>query len=128
MRVGAAPAVLAAGALLLPTGCSDVHLPEVEEVAGDFAAGDPLDRCALLTEAAVESLEHEEPAGCATALQDLRLGTGGVESAQVWGTEAQVRLTDDTLFLTETTDGWRVAAAGCTHSDEDRYDCLVEGS
>ncbi|SDC55272.1 hypothetical protein SAMN05660690_1873 [Geodermatophilus telluris] len=127
MRVGTAAAVLAAAVLLL-TGCSDVHLPAVEEVAGDFAAGDPAVRCQLLTRAAVESLEHEEPAGCATALQDLQLGTGGVESAQVWGTEAQVRLTDDTLFLTATTDGWRVAAAGCAHSDEDRYDCLVEGS
>jgi hypothetical protein len=120
-------ALLASGALVL-TGCSDVHLPEVEQVAEDFAAGDPVVRCELLTESAVSSLEHEEPTGCATALEDLQLGGGGVVSAQVWGSEAQVRLTDDTLFLTETTDGWRVAAAGCAHSDEDRYDCLVEGS
>ncbi|MGY1607328.1 MULTISPECIES: hypothetical protein [unclassified Geodermatophilus] len=117
----------ALGALLL-SGCSDVHLPAVEQVAGDFAAGDSVVRCTLLTEAAVSSLEHEEPTGCATALEDLELGRGDVVSAQVWGSEAQVRLDDDTLFLTETADGWRVAAAGCAPSDEDRYDCLVEGS
>ncbi|MGY1794454.1 hypothetical protein ACI796_10745 [Geodermatophilus sp. SYSU D00525] len=109
-------------------GCSDVHLPDVEQVAGDFAVADPATRCDLLTDAAVQALEHEEPTGCPVVLEELPLGTGGVVSTQVWGQEAQVRLTDDTLFLTRAPDGWEVAAAGCRPSGEGRYDCLVEGS
>ena len=114
--------------LLLLAGCSDVHLPEVEQVARDFAAGDPVTRCDLLTDAAVRAVEHEEPTGCAVALEELPPGAGGVVSAQVWGQEAQVRLTDDTVFLSRTPDGWRVAAAGCEASGGGNYDCLVEGS
>jgi hypothetical protein len=121
-------AVRWAAVLVVLAGCSDVHLPEVEQVARDFADGDPVVRCDLLTEAAVTAVEHEEPTGCPVALEQLPLGAGGVVSAQVWGQEAQVRLTDDTLFLSRTPDGWRVAAAGCEASGQGRYDCLVEGS
>ncbi|MGY1713435.1 hypothetical protein ACI78R_03165 [Geodermatophilus sp. SYSU D01106] len=118
---------LTAGVLLV-SGCSDVHLPDVEQAARDFAAGDADARCALLTDAAVQAVQHEEPAGCPVALEDLPLGTGEVESAQVWDSEAQVRLADDTLFLTRTPGGWEVAAAGCRPAGDGRYDCLVEGS
>ncbi|MGY1830098.1 hypothetical protein ACI8AA_06660 [Geodermatophilus sp. SYSU D01180] len=121
-------ATAALAALALLAGCSDAHLPDVEQVARDFAAADPATRCDLLTDAVVQALEHEEPTGCPVALEELPLGTGGVVSAQVWGQEAQVRLTDDTLFLSRTPDGWEVAAAGCEAAGEGRYDCLVEGS
>jgi hypothetical protein len=50
-----------------------------------------------------------------------------VVSVDVWGAEAQVKLADDTLFLTQTDDGWRVAAAGCRAQGSDEpYDCQVE--
>ena len=38
-------------------------------------------------------------------------------------------LTDDTLFLTHTSDGWKVMAAACRLEAEDQpYDCQLEGS
>ena len=47
----------------------------------------------------------------------------------MWGEEAQVRLSDDTLFLTRTADGWRVSAAACTaQGAELPYECQLEAS
>jgi hypothetical protein len=47
----------------------------------------------------------------------------------VWGEEAQARLTDDTLFLTRTAEGWLVTAAACRSQGADLpYECQVEGS
>jgi hypothetical protein len=49
-----------------------------------------------------------------------------VESVEVWGRDAQVRLGGDTVFLTETDAGWRVTAA-CRPRGEAPYECQVEG-
>jgi hypothetical protein len=57
----------------------------------------------------------------------MPLPGGAVRSAEVWGGAAQVVLTGDTLFLTETDDGWRVSAAGCRSRGEAPYACLLEG-
>ncbi len=46
---------------------------------------------------------------------------------EIWGGEAQVRLSGDTVFLTETSAGWRVVAAACEAQLEAPYDCEVEG-
>jgi len=54
--------------------------------------------------------------------------TGGeVRQVEIWGGDAQVRLGDDTVFLTETGAGWRVTAAACEPRGEAPYDCEVEG-
>ena len=45
----------------------------------------------------------------------------------MWGGTAQVRTSADTLFLTRTGQGWRIAAAGCTPQGEAPYQCRVEG-
>jgi uncharacterized protein YhdP len=59
----------------------------------------------------------------------LPLGTGGIESVAVWGEEAQVRLGDDTLFLTRTADGWRVMAGACRAQGADEpYSCRLAAS
>jgi hypothetical protein len=64
---------------------------------------------------------------CADALRELKLGPGGaVASVSVWGEEAQVRLTGDTLFLHRFGDGWRVQAAGCEPVRDLPYECEVE--
>jgi hypothetical protein len=40
-----------------------------------------------------------------------------------------VQLTDDTLFLTRTSHGWKVMAAACRpQAEQQPYDCQVEGS
>jgi|1185.fasta_scaffold15891_4 hypothetical protein len=125
-------AVLVAGPVLagLAAGCGSSEEPDVAQVAAEFAApdGDPATRCELLAAATETALTMEEGVPCPAALPDLPVGKGEVTSVAVWDHEAQVQLTDDTLFLTRTEQGWRVSAAACTAQEPDQpYTCEVEG-
>jgi hypothetical protein len=124
--------VLAAGALAavaLLSGCASLEADDVGTVARAFedSAGDPAQRCELLAPATLSALESDESASCATALEQIPLQGGTVESVEVWGGDAQVRLSGDTVFLAETDAGWRVTAAACQPRGEAPYDCEVEG-
>ena len=116
-------------AMLLLTGCSSMQRPEVEEVATTFedASADPATRCELLAPATLAAFEEEESASCTEAIEQVPLEGGAVESVEIWGGDAQVRLSGDTLFLTETRTGWRVTAAACSSRGEAPYQCEVEG-
>jgi hypothetical protein len=99
----------------------------VERVATTFAQSGAADRCALLAPATIAALEHDEAAPCGDALAQLALPDGGeVKSSVVWGDNAQVRLGEDTLFLTRTSAGWKVGAAGCTPQGDAPYLCLLD--
>lgn len=117
---------LGCGAVLL-AGCAGLQQPEVEQVATRFATGDPAERCALLGPATVAALEQSESAACVQVVGELAPTGGQVRHAVVWGDKAQVQMADDTLFLTRTGAGWKVAAAGCTPNGEAPYACKVEG-
>ncbi|HLM05456.1 MAG TPA: hypothetical protein VK402_09745 [Blastococcus sp.] len=121
-------AAVAAAAAAVLGGCASTQQPEVERVATAFEdpAGDPETRCDLLTPAALSALEEQASQPCDEAIEDLPLEGGEVESVEVWGGDAQVRLSGDTLFLAETSTGWRVAAAACQPNGEAPYDCEVE--
>ena len=123
--------LLAAGAVgLLVTGCSAAERPEVERVASQFeeSSGDAGARCDLLMPKALERLEEQAQAPCEEAIGDLPLDGGEVQRVAVWGGDAQVRFSGDTVFLSRTSTGWRVAAAVCAPKPEGPYDCEVEGS
>ena len=113
---------------LLLTGCASTQQPEVQRVATAFenAGGDPETRCDLLTPKTQAALEQNGSQSCADAIGQLPLNGGRVESVQVWGGDAQVRMSGDTLFLTETHAGWRVSAAACTPNGDAPYDCGVK--
>jgi hypothetical protein len=119
---------IAGGALVLLTGCSAAQQPEVEDVAMTFEdpAADPEARCDLLAPKTLAALEEEAP--CTDAVEQLPLQGGEVTGVEIWGGEAQVRLGGDTVFLTETSAGWRVVAAACQARGDAPYDCEVEGS
>ena len=118
---------LAAAALL--TGCAGLEEDDVAQVAGAFedSATAPADRCALLAPMTLETLGSDESAPCADSTSQIPLRGGAVEAVEVWGGDAQVRLSGDTVFLTETPSGWRVTAAACEPRGELPYDCQVEG-
>jgi hypothetical protein len=118
-----------AAACVVLTGCSSMQQPEVEEVAASFedAGADPETRCDLLAPATLAAFEEEESASCSEAIQDVPLEGGEIESVEIWGGDAQVRFSGDTLFLTETHTGWRVTAASCRPRGDAPYDCEVEG-
>jgi hypothetical protein len=120
-----------AAAVLLVSGCGSLGSDDVENVATAFArAGDdPAGRCELLAPKTLETLVEEESSPCEDAIGDLPLGTGDLTSVEVWGEEAQAKLADDTLFLTRTSDGWRVMAAACSpQGPEQPYECQLESS
>ncbi len=127
LRRGAVLAT-AAGALLL-SGCSSLQQSEVEQVATSFEdqSGDPEARCDLLIPTTRAAVEEQAQASCTEAIGELPLQGGEVRSVEIWGGDAQVRLGGDTLFLTETSAGWRVTAAGCEPHGEAPYDCEVDG-
>ena len=60
-----------------------------------------------------DALEYQRSQTCAVALEQLSLPRGDLPDTTEWGGEAQVHTTADTLFLTHTGHGWRIAAAGC---------------
>jgi hypothetical protein len=113
----------------LLAGCSSAQQPDVEHVATVFEdqGADPGQRCELLAPATLATFERDTSTSCSDAIGDVQLAGGAVRSVQVWGGGAQVKLAGDTLFLTETSAGWRVAAAGCQPQGEEPYDCEVEG-
>jgi hypothetical protein len=129
--VRAAPRVRCGAALglaaLLVTGCSSTQQPEVQRVAMAFedSGGDAEGRCDLLTPKALAALEKSESTNCADAIGQLPLDGGDVRSVQIWGGDAQVKLSGDTLFLTETHAGWKVSAAACKPNADAPYDCEV---
>ena len=128
--VGRSGAILAAGVLVaLATGCASAEHPEVQRVATAFedSSGDPQARCDLLAPRTLEQLEEHLAKPCAEGIGDVPLEGGEVRRVEVWGGDAQVRLSGDTVFLTETGAGWRVVAAACEPRGEAPYDCEVEG-
>jgi hypothetical protein len=121
--------LLLGSAAVLLSGCSSVQKADVEQVATTFAdpSGDPGTRCDLLAPTTLAAVEEDESAPCTQVIAHLPLDAGEVRSVEIWGGEAQVKLAGDTLFLTETHSGWRVAAAACRSQGEAPYDCQVEG-
>ena len=127
------PTTLRLAAVVLATaalgGCAGLQEDDVARVAGAFEdpGAPPADRCAFLAPSTLETLESDESAPCADVIGQLPLPGGAVEAVEVWGGDAQVRLSGDTVFLTDTPAGWRVTAAACQPRGELPYDCEVEG-
>lgn len=119
-------------ALLAPAGCATVG--SREDAAASVAtrlltavdAGDGDAACAILAPGTVKTVAEDQPCPEAILGKDLpRPGT--VVETSVYGQWAQVKLTDDTVFLAAFPEGWRVVAAGCTPQASRPYDCSVEG-
>jgi hypothetical protein len=121
--------VLVGSAVGLLTGCAAGQQPEVEDVATTFEdpSEDPQVRCDLLAPSTLVVLEEEASTPCDEAIEQLPLDGGAVTGVEIWGGDAQVQMDGDTVFLTETSVGWRVVAAACTPRPNRPYDCEVEG-
>jgi len=85
--------------------------------------------CALLAPDTVSEVEKSAGQSCAEAILDEDLpAPGTVVGTQVYGQWAQVRLSDDTVFLAVFPGGWRVVAAGCEPRGDRPYDCTLGGA
>jgi hypothetical protein len=76
----------------------------------------------------MDSLVAEEGTSCPEAIGSLPLGRGDVVSVEVWGEDALVHLSDDTLFLTRDAGGWLVSAGACQPGGDGPYQCQLEAS
>jgi hypothetical protein len=68
----------------------------------------------------------DERLGLCRADRRLKLVGGTIRAVRVWGEQAQVLLSGDTVFLTRVREGWKVTAAGCRRQAKGPYDCDVE--
>jgi hypothetical protein len=124
-------AMLSATAALVLCGCGGGD-PAAAQAASSFGAalgaGDLTRACELLAPATRATVEYQQSRVCPQAMQQDNLSAGAVLQVEVWGGEARARTSSDTWFLTRTTQGWRVAAAGCVSQAQDApYMCKVSG-
>ena len=84
--------------------------------------------CALLSPAVADAVAQDAGTSCAAAvLRDGLPRPARIVRAQVFGHQAYVVTADDSVFLSQFPQGWKVIAAGCTPRGEKPYDCLVSG-
>ena len=121
-------------AVVLPTGCADVGSRETSadgiaaRLLNAVEAKDGTAACAVLAPDTVADLEQSAGKPCPEAVLDEDLpAPGSVTGTDVYGQWAQVRLSDDTMFLAVFPGGWRVVAAGCKPRKSRPYDCTLQG-
>jgi hypothetical protein len=126
---------MAAILLALPalSGCgAGAGERDARMTAGRFEAAiqarDGAAACRQLSDSASSKLESSEKKPCEEAILSVGLKPSrAVVDSSVWVTSAQVRLAHDTLFLDDTSRGWRISAAGCRPQPGQPYDCELEG-
>ena len=121
----------AAATITLSTACGAQEAPATS-VARKFAeavdASDAAAACGYLAPATKSELEKSAGEPCASALAEEDLpSAGAVEETDAFGTMAQVKFAQDTMFLAEFKGGWKVMAAGCAPEPGHPYDCLLQG-
>ncbi|HEY9289849.1 MAG TPA: hypothetical protein VIP98_01080 [Microlunatus sp.] len=123
------PALFAVAAVLLLAGCAPAATTDVQTAARDFQAAvradDSRAACGMLSEQARSSLELTSARPCAAALTALKLPSGQPGMVEVWGDNAQARLSTGALFLAKYPAGWRISGAGCQRQPNQTYDCAV---
>lgn len=121
--------------LLVVAGCAGVR--ERSDAAASVAvrmltavvSDDGAAACDVLAPETLAELEKSAGQPCVEAIlaEDLS-PPGEVRESRVYGQWAQVRLSEDTVFLAVFPGGWRVVAAGCTPRGDRPYDCELHGS
>jgi hypothetical protein len=101
----------------------------VDRFEAAIQARDGAGACEELSEETSSKLEGQQKKPCERAILSVELSPSRqVVDASVWVTGAQVQLDGDTIFLDETSQGWKIDAAGCEAKGESEpYDCELEG-
>jgi hypothetical protein len=105
---------------------------DVRGIAERFASAvgnrDGAAACALLTSDARAQLESDQGEPCRKAVVKLNVSGPKVNRVSVFVTSASADFAGGgTVFLDQTTHGWRVSSAGCKPQPDDRpYDCELQ--
>jgi hypothetical protein len=114
-------------------GCSGPGTTEAANTAVSFeqlVEAAPEQACQLLSGHSREQVEKQSKTSCAEALPQLDLPAAStVQTVDVFGHDAIVRLDGDVVFLARFDDGWKVTAAGCNPGSQpdEPFDCDVSG-
>ena len=119
--------------LLVSAGCAGRSADDAASSADAFyealADGDGRAACAQLSSTTRSALVESAGKPCPRAvLEEDVPRPGDLREEHAFGTSAQLRYAEDTVFLGRYPDGWRVTAAGCTRPPHRPYDCLIAAS
>ena len=121
--------VVLGGATACAGSQDESALAAAQAYAAALAGGDGDGACDVLAPGVRSELEQASGEACGQAILDEGAVTDIRDlEVEVYGTSAQVRLTDDTIFLSRYQDGWHVTAAACSPTPRGVYDCRVTGS
>jgi hypothetical protein len=121
---------VAVGMLSSCGGSQDDAVTKAAETYVDALAQDNgAAACSVLAASTRSELEQSSGKACGEAILDEAVTDVGARvSVAAYGTMAQVRFAQDTVFLTRFKAGWRVLAAACTAPEtQGPYDCQVRG-
>jgi hypothetical protein len=123
-----AAGIVAAIVIGLVRGADDDGAADaVERFAQAIETQDGSAACNELSADTRGALESQEGTECEQALLDLQLSLGTVTSVKVAETTATVELTEGgSVYLEETSNGWRITAVGCEPRPDEPDDCEVE--
>jgi hypothetical protein len=120
--------------LLTVAGCASVDDRQTaasnvaERMLTAVQQNDGQGACELLAPATAAEAVQSDGKACEQAILDEDLPDPGVvTAAAVYGQQAQVHTSTDTVFLAMFPGGWRVVAAGCTPQGDRPYDCVLQG-
>lgn len=127
------PASLALASVVALAGCGSSQEAAVSAAAGSFATAiedrDGATACEMLAPHVRSELSASSGRACpVSVLEEAASRIGAEVQVRVFGTMAQVRFEDDTLFLGRYREGWQVTAAACTRAGEPAYDCRIKGA
>jgi hypothetical protein len=111
------------------SGCgTSVDRAQVRTTAQRFADAvarhDGATACAQLSPTLRTQLVKDESATCTKAILQLQLDGRRATDVRVYATSAIARLVGgDTMFLSDTAQGWRLDAIGCRAKAGAPYDC-----
>jgi hypothetical protein len=129
-------AVLAAVSALGAAGCGrsddrDAVRAVSERFFAALDAGDGAAACEQLSVDTRDKLEGDEQKPCREAITSLQIEGGEIGAVAVYLTNATVELAGgERAFVSDTAQGWRLTAAGCTPAKGDPkqepLDCELE--
>jgi hypothetical protein len=132
-QIAAAAAAIALACLALG-GCATGGAERdtgrvVERFHAALSAGNGSAACEQLAEEARSELERQEREPCERAILSIDLPRRGTAAeTRIFVTSASVEVDGHTIFLDETSKGWRISAAGCEPTRPGRpYNCELEG-
>jgi hypothetical protein len=133
-------AVFGAYLVLITAGIVAAIVIGLVRAAGDDGAGKAVERfaraiderdggaaCRELSADTRGALESEEGRPCEQALLELQLSLGSVSEVKIAEASATVELSEGgSVYLEETSEGWRITAVGCEPRPEEPDECEVE--